>query len=143
MTSRGGLPPQETEKVASAGFTLVEILVALAIVALTFGFALQAFSGAFNWVDRNRKTAHALVLAQSTLARVGRDIAVIDGVMSGTDNDGYSWRVDTIPYGDTRNVPAGRLIGHRVEVTVAWTEWQRRRQVQLTTLRLAPKGAGS
>jgi hypothetical protein len=40
-------------------------------------------------------------------------------------------------------VPVGRLIGHRVEVTIGWTEGRQRRQVQLTTLRLAPKETGS
>ncbi len=143
MTSRRAPAPRQSGPAAPAGFTLIEILVALAIVALVFGFAVQAFSGAFDWVDRNRKTADALTLAQSTLARVGRDIALVDGVTDGRAGAGYSWRVETTPYGDTRSLPSGRLIGHRVEVTIGWAEGRRRRQVQLTTLRLAPKGAGS
>ncbi len=126
----------------SAGFTLIEILVALAILALTFGFAFQALSDGFEWLDRDRRNAEAVLLAQSMLARLGHDIALEDGVSSGRTADGLSWQIETTPYGDTEDLPPDRLIGHRIDVTVGWTERDRERQVRLTTLRLAPKGQG-
>ena len=125
-----------------AGFTLIEVLVALAILAITFGFAFRALSGGFDRLDRDRKSADALLLAQSTLARVGHDIALQDGAVDGHTKDGFAWRIETAPYGDTQDLPPGRLIGHRVEVTIGWNERHQRREVRLTSLVLGPKGQG-
>jgi len=127
---------------APAGFTLIEVLVALAILAIAFGFAFRALSGGFDRLDRDQKSADALLLAQSTLARVGHDIALQDSAVAGRTKDDFSWRIETGPYGDRKGVPPGRLIGHRVEVTIAWSERHQRREVRLTSLVLGLKGEG-
>jgi general secretion pathway protein I len=127
---------------ACAGFTLIEVLVALAILAIAFGFAFRALSGGFDRLDRDQKNADALLLAQTTLARVGHDIALQDGTLDGRSEDGFAWRIETAPYGDTQDLPPGRLIGHRVAVTIAWNERHQRREVRLTSLVLGPKGQG-
>ena len=126
----------------TTGFTLIEVLVALAILAIAFGFAFRALSGGFDRLDRDQKNADALLLAQSTLARVGRDIALADGAVDGRTADGFAWRIETSSYGDTQDLSPGRLIGHRVEVTIAWNERHQRREVRLTSLLLGPKGQG-
>jgi general secretion pathway protein I len=125
-----------------AGFTLIEVLVALAILAMAFGFTFRALSGGFDRLDRDQKRADALLRAQSVLTRVGHDIALEDGIIGGRTEDGLAWQVEIGPYGDTQDLPRGRLIGHKVEVTISWSERHQRRQVQLTSLRLAPKGQG-
>lgn len=127
---------------AAAGFTLIEVLVALAILAIAFGFGFRALSGGFDRLDRDQKSADALLFAQSTMARVGHDIALEDGTTSGGTADGFAWRIETSPYNDTQDLPPGRLIGHRVEVTISWSERQKRRAVRLTSLLLGPKGQG-
>jgi general secretion pathway protein I len=124
------------------GFTLIEVLVALAILAIAFGFVFRALSGGFDRLDRDQKNADALLLAQTTLARVGHDIALQDGAVDGRTEDGFAWRIETVPYGDTQDLPPGRLIGHRVEVTIAWNERHQRREVRLTSLLLGPKERG-
>jgi len=126
----------------TAGFTLIELLVALAILAIAFGFAFRALSGGFDRLDRDQKSADALLLAQSTLARVGHDIALQDVVVDGRTEDGFAWRIEAAPYDDTQDLPPGRLIGHRIGVTIAWSERHQRREVRLTSLILGPKGQG-
>jgi prepilin-type N-terminal cleavage/methylation domain-containing protein len=127
---------------APAGFTLIEVLVALAILAIACGFAFRALSGGFDRLDRDQKSADALLLAQSILARVGHDIALQDSAVAGRTKDDFSWRIETAPYGDTQGVPPSRLIGYRVEVTIAWSERHQRREVRLTSLILGLKGEG-
>ena len=95
-----------------------------------------------NRLDRDQRSANALLLAQSTLARVGHDIALMDGAIDGRTKDGFSWQIATVPYGDTQDLPPGRLIGHRVEVTISWSDRLQRREVRLTSLLLGPKGPG-
>jgi general secretion pathway protein I len=123
----------------STGFTLIEVLVALAVLAITFGFAFRALSGGFDWLDRSERGRTGLLLAETTLARVGHDIALQDGQITGRTADGFSWTLETTPYGDVSRLPTGRLIGHQIQVTVSWTERRRERQVRLTTLRLGRK----
>jgi len=124
----------------NTGFTLIELLVALAILAIAFGFALRVLSGGLNRLDHDQKNADAVLLAQSTLARIGHDIPLQDGAVGGRAANGFSWRVETVPYGDTQDLPPGRLIGHRVEVTISWSEQHQRRETRVTSLLLGPKG---
>ena len=121
---------------ASTGFTLIEVLVALAVLAITFGFAYRALSGGFDWVDRSEHSRAGLLLAQSVLARAGGDIALQPGQTTGRTADGFSWLIETTPYGDVSRLPSGRLIGNQVQVTVTWIERRRVQQVRLTTLQL-------
>jgi general secretion pathway protein I len=125
------------------GFTLIEVLVALAVLAITFGFAFRALSGGFDWLDHSERNRTGLLLAETMLARVGHDIALQDGQKTGRTADGFSWTLATTPYGDVSNLPPGRLIGYQIQVTVRWAEQRRERQVRLTTLRLGRKARDS
>jgi general secretion pathway protein I len=128
----------------SRGFTLIEVLVALAILALVTGFAFRAFSGALSWVERGEHEQAALLLAQTLLDRVGRDLPLQDGERSGRTPDGMIWQVRLSP--DTASVdprvsdPVAR--GLVVDVTVGWTEPYAARRLHLSTLRLVPVGGG-
>jgi general secretion pathway protein I len=130
-------PPRHT-----AGFTLIELLVALAVVSLCVALAYPGLSAAIERMVRGRDNADAMLVAQSVLEGVGRDIALADGHAVGAA-DGYSWQVDVTPY-DGDLVPAtGALRAYRVQVTIGWTERSQHRQVGLSALRLARRGPSS
>lgn len=117
---------------------LVEVVIALAITALVFGAAFQAFSAGFDRLRKNRNSMTALLLAEATLDRVGHDIALNGTESSGSSRDGFTWQVQSAPYtGDAVADSSGPLLGYVVRVTVFWKERSTTRQVQLTTLRLA------
>ena len=136
-----------------SGFTLIEVLVALAIVAIAFVAALGVFTGGLSRLDHDHNVQYALLIAQSELARVGQDIALqdreidghgidnrgIDEQGDGQGEDGFSWHIAITPYGGG----AGALFGHRVVVTVGWSEGWQKREVRLETVRLGLQGAGS
>ncbi len=130
-----------------SGFTLIEVLVALAIVAIAFVAALGVFTGGLSRLDHDHNAQYALLIAQSELARVGRDIALQDREIDGhgTDEqgdgrgeDGFSWHIAITPYGGG----AGALFGHRVVVTVGWSEGWQKHDVRLETVRLGLQGSG-
>lgn len=118
------------------GFTLIEVLVALAILALTFSLAYRAMSGGLDRLSDDGRTERAVLLARSQLAQVGRDIALADGAVGGEAAGGFSWRVRISPYGR----PEGGLAGHRVVLDVGWRGGRLARQVRLETIRLGPTG---
>lgn len=125
----------------SAGFMLVEVVVALAIAALAFGTAFHALSGGFDRLRRDHNAAQALLLAESTLDRVGHDIA-LGADQRGNTRDGFSWLVQTAPY-PAAGTATNPLIGYVVRVSVYWQEQRNRREIQLTTLRLALRGGST
>jgi general secretion pathway protein I len=119
------------------GFTLVEILVALAILGLTFGLAFNAASSGFDWLARAAGQQRASVLAETTLARIGHDIMLRAGRQRGESGD-FEWDVDITPYGDIGDAAPGRLVGYLIAVTVTWPAARPVRSVRLTGLRVAP-----
>ena len=119
------------------GFTLIEMLIALTILAITFGFAFRAFSGGTYWLDRDGNEQRAILLARSQLARIGHDIPLVDGETEGRAPDGLAWNVVISPYGSA----VGGLLGHQIAVRVGWRDGREERQIQLQTLRLGPADA--
>ena len=127
MTEAGG---------RARGFTLVEVLVALAILALTCVFAYRAMSGGLGRLSDDGAAEQAVLVARTQLARVGGDLALADGETTGRAAGGYSWRLRISPYG----IPEGGLAGHRVVVDVGWKSGKLAREVRLETVRLGPAG---
>lgn len=121
---------------AAAGFTLLEILVALTIVGVVTGFALQSLSGAMGRLAGNRNATVALLLAQSLLARTGQDIAFGQKV-SGAAPGGYRWTVSSLPFTAVAVPPQIGVRGFTVHVTIGWRQQGRARHVDLSGLRLA------
>lgn len=91
---------------------LIEVVVALAITALVFGLAFQAFSGAFDRLRRDQNSMKAVLLAESTLDRVGHDIA-LDSGGSGSTRDGFTWEVQSAPYAGESTAASDTMIGYR------------------------------
>jgi type II secretory pathway pseudopilin PulG len=122
----------------AGGFLIIEVAVALVIVGLAFGAGFRSLSGALDRLGQDHSASAALLLAQSTLDRVGYDIALGQDEKNGRTPDGFSWSVETAPYPLT----AGSMpvAGYVVRVTVAWKDRLRSRQIRLSTVRLAMRG---
>lgn len=139
-------PARDSTLAAGAGqrgFMLIEVVVALAIVALAFAYALPSLSESLGRIGRDHHAVAALSIAQSTLDRVGHDIALRQGEVSGRTDEGFGWTVNAFPYDGIAVPPAAGLAGFVVQVTVDWREQGRQRQVRLDTVRLARRGADS
>jgi general secretion pathway protein I len=120
------------------GFTLLEVLVALAILAMSLSVLLGVFSIA---LDRARETqrrdaalnySEALILRAETVSPSDLKDA------EGTTDQSFHWRVRLQSFGseqDRANWP-GRPV--QVWATVGWEDHGRERSVALTTLRLLP-----
>ncbi|MCI0430487.1 MAG: prepilin-type N-terminal cleavage/methylation domain-containing protein [Rhodospirillales bacterium] len=123
------------------GFTLIEIVVALAILAVALGALFQAFSGGLRATAVADRRAAAVMLAQSLLDRIGQDIPLAAGEQAGESGDGLHWSITVVP--SPLIAPERRadspVIPFDVEVSVAADGG---RTVTLTSLRLAPAAAG-
>ena len=119
------------------GFTLIEILVALAILS----FSLAVIFTAITTSMRSRHAAHnyerATLLAESRISSVGIDQPLQEGTTVGRFEDGFGWRVVVSPYHE-QGVDSASLIPLVVTVTVSWDE-QGEKSITLSTLRLTQR----
>ena len=119
------------------GFTLIEIIVSLAILAVALGALFQSFSTGLRATAVTDRQAAAVMLAQSLLDRIGQDIPLVAGEQAGVSEDGLRWSIAIVP--SPLIAPERRadspLLPFDVAVTVAGDGG---RPLTLTTLRLAP-----
>ncbi len=121
---------------ASKAFTLVEILVALVVLAVASVPLLQSFAGGLRASDRARQQAYAMLLAQSKLAAVGTELLLDPGVIEGRFDGRFTWQVAIAadPEPATQQAPGAEVMS--VTVTVGWLSGNRRRSLELTSARL-------
>ena len=134
MTGPRPVSPDDPQR----GFTLLEVLVAFVILALSIGVIMTVFSSSLARGKESETRTVAALLAQSKLAAVGIEEPLSPGVREGRFDDTFAWRAAVEPYSDglMADLPGG-LIAYRVTVTVSWRARNAWRQVSLATLRLA------
>lgn len=115
-----------------AGFSLLEMLVAIAILALSLGALYQAVSGATRNIRSDEKYAYGVELARSLLA--DNAMVPLQGRSArGETAGGFQWRVESAPLvGVVEGFESGLL--QDIEVVVSWQDGERRRQVLLQSV---------
>ena len=131
----------------SSGFTLLEVVVALAIAGLALVGLFRAGSGGLFAVDTAARAEEAVQRAQSHLAAVGRDAALVEGEFTGDDGAGYRWTLRVRPLttrqslGEDGITPTTTTL-FNVEVAISWPALAGERSVVLRTSRLGTGGSG-
>lgn len=139
-TSRSGNRGRQAPPTGS-GFTLLEVLVAFAVLAVALGIAFEVFSTGLRGSRVAQSYTTATLVAESLLDGVGIDTELSEGETGGVFANGYRWRVDIRPHQrgqegfDDPNLP----LALEVRVTVTWNEARKTRSLQLVSLRLASR----
>jgi general secretion pathway protein I len=138
----------------TAGFTLLEVIIALVIAALALVGLFRAGSDGIFATDTAARTEEAIERAQSHLAAFGRVGLIAPGELAGDDGGGYHWllRATSIavrPSGAQAVAPFGvqkrvdePLALYDVEVTISWQGGRRNQSVTLETRRLVAAPGG-
>ena len=133
-----------------SGFTLIEVIVAFAVLALALTLLLGTLSGASKQVRWADDAGRASLHAQSLLDQIGVGEALAPGQRQGDfENGRYHWQLDVSTWRDPAQPPADAqpqdlsapsLLA--VSLRVAWGN-AANQQLQVSTLRLVqPDPAG-
>jgi general secretion pathway protein I len=126
---------------AGSGYTLIELLVAMMVLAMALVVLMRIFSTGLTAIGTSEGYVDALQLAESRLAAAGVVEPLRPGSQSGEEGD-YRWTElvesyepedssDALTRVDDWPVPA-----YLVTVTVAWQGAAGERSVDLSTLKL-------
>ena len=137
-----GLIRPATGGLSQRGFTLLEIIVAFAVLGLALTLLLGTLSGGTRQVRWAADSGRAALLAQSLLDQAGVGEVLQPGRRVGEFEDGrYRWVLDVAPYVD-RSRPPARMVDAfapqllQLQLTVSWGEGGPRERLQLQSLRL-------
>lgn len=121
------------------GFTLIEIVVALLVLALASAAIFEGFSTGFRSSRTANDFAEAVLIAQAKLAPVGVAEPLAAGVTTGEEGDKFAWtvHVDPVDAPVEEGARASSLQPFLVAVDVTWSDGGAERTVSLSTLRLA------
>lgn len=118
------------------GFSLVEVLVAFAVLALVVGTILNILGNSLRSVSVSGDYSRAVLLAQSKLDELSADELPEGDGLDGELGGRFRWHIQINPYlqDETDNgAPVAPLLA---SVLVSWTEGSSERSVTLRTVLL-------
>ena len=129
----------------SRGFTLLEVMLAFVIFALSFATVLEIMAGTIRSVGRASEDTEVALMAQSLMDLVGTEIPIEEGEYSGTGMDRYQWEMGITLYdtgGQTGDEGMSTqeladLSGielYRVDLYVDWEAGRRQRELHFSTI---------
>jgi len=126
----------------SRGFTLLEVMLAFVIFAISFATVLEIVAGSMRSVRRASEDTEVALFAQSIMDLVGTEIPVEDGEFSGMGMDRYQWRLGIYLYNagdvDTQTQELAELSGialYWVDLNIDWEAGRKPRNLHFSTIR--------
>lgn len=118
------------------GFSLIEILVAFSIAAVSLTVIFQIYAKGTTAAILGEEYAQAIAIAESRLAEAGGASGANAQELSGIENEKYNWRIqidDFIPPEPSDFEEKLRLIN--VSVEVSWQAREKQRVINLHSLK--------
>jgi len=127
------------------GYTLIEILVAMTILAMSLTVLFRIFSTGLLNVDVSADYARAVIVAETQLAAAGLDAELRQGQTEGAVDERFYWLRTVENYtlaGQSGNqeLPIAAFL---VTVAVEWEHRGHTRQVSLNSIQLTPDADGA
>ena len=121
----------------SSGFTLLETLVALSVLAISLGVTYQVFSSALRGSNLADDYIQASMYADSHLAEISKKIDRLSGVSEGVYSQRYRWRLEVLPLdGNNSKSVIQSVKRYQVVLDVYWQGKKGPRSIRATTFRL-------
>jgi len=121
---------------AEGGFTLLEVVVAMALFAAGIVAIYQLYSGALRLAAGSRDATASSIYARQRMEEALLAPDPVEGVERGTFGGRYRWEVATSIAQQEGETPYDEV---RVRVTVSWRDGEDERAVDLSAIRWRPR----
>jgi len=126
---------------SAKGFTLLEVLVAVALLGIAITVVLQLFSADLKAIAASEEYVSAAARAEAKMREVQDNDNLSEGYTSEMTNDGYRLDVSvTSTLGDRTDTLQVMLMD--ILVTVRWTKGTKERSLSLRTMKLVNRQIG-
>ena len=122
------------------GFTLMEILVAVMILAISVVVILQLFSGGLKSSRLSGDYTRAIFHARGKMNEILLQDQMTDEVLEGEFDDGYKWYVN-VKYiePDEENKRGPVVDSFNIDVNINWFYGNKKKQFKISTIKIAKK----
>ncbi len=129
---------QEGTEARRSGFTLLEILVAIAILGIAVTVVLQLFSANLRAISTSGDYVSAVTKAEAKMREILSDDKLSEKSLSETTDDGYKIDVsiNDVLKERTDNLNVGLL---EIALTIHWTRGTKERSLTLRTMKVVEK----
>jgi len=129
--------PKSIRKLNNDGFSLLEVIVALAIMAIGYMAVFDLFSVSIKSVGISEKYQRAVNLADSKLSEIEM-LNYETTTPSGTfeNDESFQWSLNIEPYDSPLNDPEKNINLSKVTLKVFWEDNSKPGNVELVTLKL-------
>ena len=119
-----------------SGFSLLEVLIALVIAAITCGLAFSIIGNNSRTAAINQDYQTALLLAQTRMTEISIDPLLWLGEHQGTFDDHFHWQLSVAPYQLSTVSPVENPYQlYRIDLRVGW-QGKSQAPIRLSTLKL-------
>ena len=119
------------------GFSLLEVIVALAIMAMGFVTVLQLFSGSIRSLSLSEQYLKGTTLAHSKLGELevnNYSVTEYEGIFP--DEKNYRWQLQVSPHTSPLNSKEDNIQLSEVTLNVLWEEAGKTRDIEFSTLKV-------
>ena len=123
------------------GFTLIEILVAMAILGICLVTIMQLFSGGLKSSNVSDEYTRAIFHAREKMEEMLLAKELTEEALAGDFGDGFEWNAEIsrvqLSEEEDAKIPVNT---YTVKVQVQWSEGRHRKNFEISTLRTMKKG---
>ncbi len=117
------------------GFTLLEIIASLTILAVGILTLVQLFSGSLNQAAQADRYLNGVYLAQQKFSQLEMDNFQSD-TTEGTfeSQESYRWQLEVLPYESSLNNSDARIEIQKISLRVYWEDGGLEKEIQIVSL---------
>ncbi|MHB8880241.1 MAG: prepilin-type N-terminal cleavage/methylation domain-containing protein [Thermodesulfovibrionales bacterium] len=122
----------------SAGFTLLEVLVAMAVLSIAMVAVFELFAADLRGLSASDDYAAAVIKAEAKMREVLDDEKLTEGSWQETSDDGFVFAgvIKKTDENRTEKLPVDLL---EIDLTVTWTRGMKERSFSLKTMKVVAK----
>ncbi len=122
------------------GFTLLETLVALSVLAISLGVIYQIFGTSLRNMQYAKEYSYAQMFAESKLSELGKGIPVREGGIEGEIDGKYYWTINVEPQSSASGASQNLVQTYKVLFSIRWDSYGKQRSIDVITYKLSVEG---